>query len=170
MSGRNGCRAPCGKTANHCPSRHGGGRFYGPPKTSAGFSRTLTLPRPVLDALRVHQAAHAGKLVQHGPRHPPSTDPNGVTTDLVFYQLNGRPLPEHKDWEAWKGILRNSGVPDVRLHDARHLAATTMLLMGVDRRVVMSLMGWSPAVLLDRYQHVLDEMRQDAADRIEGAF
>jgi integrase len=85
-------------------------------------------------------------------------------------QPNGRPLPKHKDWETWKAILKDAEAPDVRLHDAWHLAATTMLLMGVDRRVVMSLMGWSQAVLLDRYQHVLDEMRQDAANRIEGAF
>ncbi|MFF0942735.1 tyrosine-type recombinase/integrase [Kocuria sp. CPCC 205300] len=167
---KHGCRVPCGKTANHCPSRHGGGRFYGPPKTSAG-SRALTLPRPVLDALRDHRVAHAGRLVQRkGQHHEPFTDPNGVAVDLVFCQPSGRPLPEHKDWETWKAILRDADAPDVRLHDARHLAATTMLLMGVDRRVVMGLMGWSQAALLDRYQHVLEEMRDDAATRIEGAF
>lgn len=167
---KHGCRVPCEKTANHCPTRHGGGRFYGPPKTSAGF-RALTLPRPVPEMLRGHRVTHSGMLVQHKGQHQePFTDPNGVTVDLVFCQPNGRPLPEHKDWETWKAILRDADAPNGRLHDARHLAATTMLLMGVDRRVVMGLMGWSQAALLDRYQHVLEEMRDNAATRIEGAF
>lgn len=166
---QHGCTTPCGKRADHCPAKHGGGRFYGPPKTSAG-SRSLTLPGPVLDALKAHRAAHEGVLVQMGEKHQPYTDPNGTAVDLVFCQRNGRPLPEHRDWQTWKDILAEAGAPDVRLHDARHLAATTMLLMGVDRRVVMGLMGWSQAALLDRYQHVLDEMRDDAARKMEGAF
>ncbi len=166
---RHGCTTPCGKRADHCPSRTGGGRFYGPPKTSAG-SRSLALPRPVLDALRAHRQAHEVMLAEGGERHQPYTDPAGVTVDLVFCQRNGRPLPEHRDWETWKRILQDADAPDVRLHDARHLAATTMLLMGVDRRVVMGLMGWSQAALLDRYQHVLDEMREDAARKMEGAY
>jgi site-specific recombinase XerD len=38
--------------------------------------------------------------------------------------------------------------------------------MGVDARTVMALMGWSSMALLQRYQHVVDELRRDAAERM----
>ncbi|MCY7396942.1 MAG: hypothetical protein LH468_12490 [Nocardioides sp.] len=34
------------------------------------------------------------------------------------------------------------------------------------RRVVMDLMGWSAVAMLKRYQHVIDSLRRDAADRM----
>ena len=45
-------------------------------------------------------------------------------------------------------------------------AATLRLAMGVDARTVMALMGWSSMALLQRYQHVVDELRRDAALRM----
>jgi len=35
-----------------------------------------------------------------------------------------------------------AGLRDARLHDARHTAATVLLLLDVPVRTVMSLMGW----------------------------
>ena len=36
----------------------------------------------------------------------------------------------HDDWQAWTDLLDAAGVRHVRLHDARHAAAT--VLMGMD--------------------------------------
>ncbi|WP_442937483.1 tyrosine-type recombinase/integrase [Nocardioides sp. URHA0020] len=66
------------------------------------------------------------------------------------------------DLREWKEILAEAGVRDVRLHDARHTAATILLVQGVDKRVVMDLMGWSSEAMLRRYQHVVDELRVEA--------
>jgi integrase len=58
-------------------------------------------------------------------------------------------------------------VPDGRLHDARHTAATVLLVLGVPERMV-SVMGWSSTAMAARYQHVTDPIRRDVADRIGG--
>ena len=43
----------------------------------------------------------------------------------------------------WKALLTDAGVRDARLHDARHTAATVLLLLGVPSATVMEIMGWS---------------------------
>lgn len=50
-----------------------------------------------------------------------------------------------------------------RPHDARHTAATVLLLLGVDRRVVMDIMGWSTITMAERYEHVTAQLRHDVA-------
>jgi integrase len=81
---------------------------------------------------------------------------------LVFTQPEGSPIDPRADLRVWKEILVAADVRDVRLHDARHTAATILLFQGVDKRVVMDLMGWSSDAMLRRYQHVVDEMRVEA--------
>ncbi|HEY2765627.1 MAG TPA: tyrosine-type recombinase/integrase, partial [Pseudonocardiaceae bacterium] len=72
--------------------------------------------------------------------------------------------------DEWKAILREAGVRDARLHDARHTAATVLLLLGVPDRAVMDLMGWSSPSMRQRYMHVTDGLRRDVADQINGYF
>jgi integrase len=55
-----------------------------------------------------------------------------------------------------------------RLHDARHSAATVLLVLGVPERTVMSIMGWSTTAMAARYQHVTDLIRQAVAERVDG--
>ena len=59
-------------------------------------------------------------------------------------------------------------MPTSRLHDARHAAATVLLVLGVSERTVMSVMGWSSTSMAARYQHVTDPIRRDVANRIGG--
>jgi integrase len=47
-------------------------------------------------------------------------------------------------------LLEEAGVREARLHDARHTAATTLLLLGVPERAVMNIMGWSNAAMVRR--------------------
>ena len=39
---------------------------------------------------------------------------------------------------------------DGRLHDARHTAATVLLLLGVHERTIMSVLGWSTTAMVSR--------------------
>ena len=55
-----------------------------------------------------------------------------------------------------------------RLHDARHTAATVLIILEVSSRVVMDQMGWSSPQMIERYGHVTDRMRRSLADRIDG--
>ena len=57
---------------------------------------------------------------------------------------------------------------DGRLHDARHTAATVLLVLGVPERVVMGVMGWSSTAMAARFQHVTDPIRRDLARRVGG--
>jgi integrase len=56
------------------------------------------------------------------------------------------------------------------LHDARHTAATTLLLLGVPERAVMDFMGRSNAEMVKRYAHVTARLRRDIADRLNTFF
>jgi integrase len=89
-------------------------------------------------------------------------------TGWIFAIPVEKPIDPRKDWEEWKRILVMAGVRHARLHDARHTAATFLLVAGVDTRTVIDLLGWSQPILTLRYQHVVDELKQEAARRIEG--
>ena len=68
----------------------------------------------------------------------------------VFSQVNGRPLDPDGHSKAWKTFLDRAGVRQGRLHDARHTAATLLLVQGVDQRTVMAIMGWSEVSMTKR--------------------
>lgn len=154
----------CGrKFGRHCPMRHGGGYFTGPPKSSAGVRR-VTMPIPLRKALQRH--AEAQRSVRAHEPWQAWVDQDGKERDLVFCRRGGLPMYPKADWLAWRSLLAEAKVPVGRPHDGRHTAATTMLLLGVDQRVVMEILGWSQISMLQRYQHVLDEMHQDVADKL----
>jgi integrase len=84
-------------------------------------------------------------------------------TGYVFTTPTGQPLHPRSDYSAWKRLLEQAKVPERRLHDARHTAATVLLLLGVPLPAVMGIMGWSSAMMATRYQHIVDAVRRDVA-------
>jgi integrase len=60
-----------------------------------------------------------------------------------------------------------AGVRDGRLHDARHTAATVLLLLGVHERTIMSVLGWSTTAMVSRYAHVVAPIHSDVASRLD---
>jgi integrase len=84
----------------------------------------------------------------------------------VFTSAVGKPLIPNSDYHEWKALLRAAGVRDARLHDARHTAATVLLVLGVPERTVMGIMGWSSTAMAARYQHLTDPIRRDVAVRV----
>ncbi len=127
---------PCGrKRGGNCPKRHGGGFVIVRPKSRAG-RRTITLPPPLVTALRAHRErqdadrATAGNLWdnKHG---------------LVFTRTDGHPIDPAADWREWKTLAKAAGVAAARLHDARHTAASLLLAQGVPARVAMEILGHS---------------------------
>ncbi len=86
----------------------------------------------------------------------------------VFASPVGDALNPNSDYHEWKALLKAAGVRHGRLHDARHTAATVLLVLGVPERTVMSVMGWSSTSMAARYQHVTDPIRSDVARRVGG--
>lgn len=150
-------RAPsCGrKRGAECPSRTGGGLLLVEPKTKAS-KRSIVLPQPLVEELRSHRAAVNRRRLAAGEtwdsRH-----------DLVFPAVAGGLIDPARDHTEWKALLKRAGVREVRLHDARHTAATLLLLQNVDIRTVMSIMGWTEMATAQRYTHAVDELRRRAA-------
>lgn len=64
--------------------------------------------------------------------------------------------------------IANAGLPERRLHDARHTAATVLAILAVPTPTAMAMMGWSSGEMAARYQHVLDSIRKSVADQVGG--
>ncbi|MFE3524876.1 tyrosine-type recombinase/integrase [Streptomyces sp. NPDC059161] len=89
-------------------------------------------------------------------------------TGFVFASPVGTPLVPSTDCDAWKQLLTDAKVRDGRLHDARHTAATVLLILGVPEHVVMQIMGWSSTAMAARYQHVTGGILADVAQQVGG--
>lgn len=176
-AGRPACPPPCAKDcAGHalrCPDRRGGGLLLEPPKSKSSC-RLITLPERLVDELRAQRQAQLEERVAAGPLWVGSglTYPDtGEPVDLVFTQPNGRPVDSRRDWDAWKDLLAAAGVRGVRVHDARHTAATLLLELGVDERVVMEILGHASIQLTrNTYQQVTVRLERDAAARMGQAL
>jgi integrase len=173
------CPDLCTGHAQTCPQRVGGGiiideaadrndrrrrtgtRRRIQTKSEAG-TRRLGVPDEIVAELREHRQAQLEERMRAGSLWQDN--------DLIFCSPTGRPIDAAADRREWKAILAEAGVRDSRGHNARHFAATMLLLKGVDRRVVMDVMGWASERMLKRYQHVIDEMRQEAAKRLGSAL
>jgi integrase len=84
----------------------------------------------------------------------------------VLTNLTGRAVSPHDHSLHWTAFLERSGVRPARLHDARHTAATFLLVQGVDQRVVMDMLGWTSPTMTARYQHVVPELVEEANRRM----
>ena len=141
----------------------GKGLVYEEPKAERS-RRTLALPTPLVEALRRHKTVQLAEREAAGSLWEDQHD-------LVFAQVNGRPVDKRSDWEAWKALLRRAGVREVRLHDGRHTAATLLLSEGVHPRVVMELLGHAQMrTTTDTYSHVMPALAKEAAERMGAAL
>ena len=128
-------------------------------KSRAG-KRGMGLPDPLIALLREHQAR------QDADRR--AACDLWQETGYVFTTAVGLPINPSTDYHASKWLRAQAGVAERRLHAARHTAATVLLLLGVPKRTVMSVMGWSSTAMAARYQHVVDEVRRGVADQVGG--
>jgi len=148
---RHGCgtAAPCGQEhPRNCPERRGG-LIASEPKTNRG-RRTIGLPPQLLAELRAHRQAQLEERIKAGSAWQ---DHN-----LVFAQVNGKPIDGKRDWLNWRDLLAAAGVRHARIHDQRHTAASLLLAQGIPPRVVMEILGHSTiAVTMNIYAHVMPE-------------
>lgn len=64
-----------------------------------------------------------------------------------------------------------AGVKRVGIHDLRHTNATVMAYVGVTKKHSMERGGWSTPDVLERvYEHVFDDERKEAADKIDAYY
>lgn len=154
-----GCTEPCSRKAGYCPERRRTNPETSVTKSRAG-RRAVGLPTQLSDLLRAHRKAQGEERLAVGERWEEE--------DWVFPDEHGRSPSHRRDWAEWKALLVAAKVRDGRLHDARHTAATVLLILGVSERAVMGLMGWSTTAMAARYQHMVDAVRTDVARQVDG--
>ncbi|MFE3180809.1 tyrosine-type recombinase/integrase [Streptomyces violascens] len=154
-----GCAEPCGRKAGYCPQRRRTNPETADTKSRAG-RRAVGLPEQLVDLLRVHRQQQEVEREKAGK--------SWTEGGWVFPDEKGRIASHRKDWAEWKELLKTAKVRDGRLHDARHTAATVLLILGVPERAVMGLMGWSTTAMAARYQHMVDAVRTDVAKQVDG--
>ncbi|WP_441246967.1 tyrosine-type recombinase/integrase [Kitasatospora sp. McL0602] len=154
-----GCRVHCGRTPGYCPQKVNIRRETKDTKSRAG-KRPVPLPNQLAKILRQHK--------EEQDRERDNARDLWVDKGYVFASPVGEPTNPSTDSHHWKRLLREAGIRDGRLHDARHTASTVLLLLGVPERIVMAIMGWSSASMAKRYQHVTDPMLHDVGQKIDG--
>lgn len=130
------------------------------PKTPRA-RRTVTIPSTVQQTLQRYRKKQLEERLKAGHSYSDQ--------GLVFAVSNGNPL----DWKVvvrrhFKPIARRAALSTVRPYDLRHTCATLLLASGENIKVVSERLGHASAALtLDVYSHVLPDMQQQAAERLE---
>lgn len=134
----------------------GGQLVSGPPKSSAG-NRTVTLPSTIADLLERHLSALGF-----------SEDPAALVS------TNTEVAPIHDDnWRrrVWLPATRAAGCEGAGFHDLLRLAATALVLSGVDIKTAQVRPGHSdPRMTLAVYASAPVEADRSAAERLESRF
>lgn len=153
-----GCICKRGVSATRCPVREPDaaedfelrpcylGMWFQRPKTAASI-RAVPIQGRLVDAF---WALHEERAGVHGQVRD---------GDLVFCDLEGRPITSRDDNRAWHELCARAGVRDVDLHSARHTMVSLMLESGVDPEIIRQIVGHSSLVSTRHYLHV----SQDAA-------
>ena len=155
-----GCEGgACGRArAGNCPQRRNLRGTTAETKSRAG-RRSIGLPDALIVLLRRHADEQAAEREKVGQLW--------CDEGWLFADPFGRAVNPRKDYNDWKRLLAAAALRDGALHDARHTAATVLLLLGVSERAVMGIMGWSNTSMAARYQHITAAVQREVAQRVD---
>ena len=121
----------------------------------------LTAASDVMDALREQQKIQARWALEAGEAWNNSEN-------LVFTNELGRYIANQTLYQAFKRIMRQIGLDDVRFHDLRHTYAVNSLRAGDDIKTLQENLGHATAgFTLSTYAHSTPRMKQESAHRME---
>ncbi len=134
----------------------------GEPKTKAG-ARIVALDRDTVAALASWKRRQAQERLAAGA--------SWADSGLVFVDEHGVPPHPETLTRWWREAVERAGLPPIRLHDARHTAATVLLRAGVPVKVVSQRLGHADvAVTMRIYQHVTAQDDRQAAEALGRAL
>ena len=130
-----------------------------PTKTKAG-RRTLLIGPQTIALLKEHREKQALQRAVAGDRWQEH--------GMIFTTSIGTYIDQTKVSRAFKQVLREAGLPEIRFHDLRHTSISILLENGTTVNTVQSRAGHSKAsVTTDIYGHTLARSQQEAARLIE---
>lgn len=148
--------------------RHLTGALYlSRPKSRAGWRMVPVAPvlRPVLEA-RLEAALHEPN--PFGLVWTANQKKDRATHEVR--PLDGMPIDPSKDNKDWHAVLARAGVPDVRLHDARHTAVTLLYDLGVPEVVIQQIVGQSTVTTTRGYRHANSQPAVDALNALSASL
>ena len=126
------------------------------PKSQAG-NRTISIGHDITNALREAKAIY----------DEAATKPGFHDLGYVVCKEDGHPFHPDSITQKWERFVLKHSLPQIRLHDLRHSNATALIAAGVSAKVVQHRLGHSDvSITLNTYAHVLPEMDQSAADKL----
>jgi integrase len=130
------------------------------PKTD-GSQDIVALDAETVSVLRSHRARRARARLAAGSKW--------VDTGLVFTTECGEAVHPADVTDHFHHLVRQAGLPPIRLHDLRHGAATLALAAGVDMKTVQAMLRHSSiAITADTYTSVLPDLAKAAAEKTAG--
>ena len=139
----------------------GGGYTFAPPKTERS-RRRVPLNATAVAALRRHRAQQLQQRLAMGEAW---RDEDLVFTDTIGRALRGNHILQRQ----FAPLLKQAGLPAIRLHDLRHTTASLLAHQGVHVTTVSRLLGHSStSMTLDIYSHVFPDAQRDATAALDG--
>lgn len=137
------------------------------PKTDAGV-RTIRLPKSLVKMLHEHRREQLAEIAVLGDERT-VWEQDGKPVALMFTQENGRPIDARMDTRLWKKLLEQSGVETARRYQARHTAATHMIVdSGGDIAVTAKVLGHADSAFTYRtYVHPLEEREAALMEQLD---
>lgn len=132
------------------------------PKTE-NSKRRLQLPQITLDSLKQHRTSQREAKLKAGSKWKEQ--------GLVFPNSYGGYFRRMRLYAIFKKLLQEAALPDMHFHDLRHSAATILLSMGVQAKVVQEILGHGNiSTTLNIYGHVFPSTHRDAMDDMDDFF
>ncbi len=138
---------PCGKQANLCTNPLGESGFYLAEDLKTPDGRRIL---PLTDRMyeRLSEQVKKQRKLQQSDAFAPLQG-EGLD-DLLFTTDKGKPRRHQDDRRAWKQLLLDLGNKhELRLHHARHFAATMLIESKADREDIRQILGWSSRTVDD---------------------
>jgi integrase len=126
--------------------------------TKTHQARRVALDAATVRALTQHHARCAKRALECGAAL-------GANAFVFSYDAAGaKPWPPLSVSQRFRRLRQQAGLPDVRLHDLRHYAATQLIAGGVPVRTVSGRLGHAnAATTLGIYSHFVEASDQSAA-------
>ncbi len=132
-------------------------------KTKAG-RRNVTLPNIAIDALREHRRQLLETRIKLGLGKL-------ADDDLLFGNLEGKPLRPSAVSSDWGGLAGRIGMPEITFHALRHTHASQLIAQGVDIVTISKRLGHAkPSVTLAIYAHMFTSDDRKAAAAINAVL
>lgn len=92
----------------------------------------------------------------------------GEERQYVFHNGVGKPYYYNTPSMVWRRFIQRHGLPEARLHDLRHTAATLLIESETDLKVVQERLGHTKySTTADLYAHVTKKMKRTVSERLD---